>query len=333
LSGTGGHGRAEYAGCSPLKNNRLLFIKSHQELSQKKISLIGRLASEIDQFDIKTYIYNDPLLSKIKWGILLNSNEVILNLINTLYAKGEMLSKLGFYVGQGLNLSSDYEVDSSIKQAYSQIKNAFVPFMTKYDGAPFNLKKTAKYLLDKNQLSDDMCRIVKKDEHVKLFDSELTNKKPPLLILPRGIGRHYCTFNAALAYSSSAVDIYCGKETYQKDTVLNLWVFLNSSVAWLIREISGRKNLGGGMLKAEAVDLKVFPIYLDLGNQSKRIEKLFDRMSGREALNIFEEINTPEHQDIDEMVFDYLDISSKNRKNILQALANLVSYRSNKART
>ena len=34
--------------------------------------------------------------------------------------------------------------------------------------------------------------------------------------------------------------------------------YLNSTLGWLIREISGRKIFGGGMLKAEASDLKSY---------------------------------------------------------------------------
>ena len=89
-------------------------------------------------------------------------------------------------------------------------------------------------------------------------------KKIPTLIMPRGIGsRYYCTFNACKVLSFSCVELYIPTELWESDTHYCLWAYLNSSFVWLFREITGRKNLGGGMLKAEASDMKLLPIALD----------------------------------------------------------------------
>ena len=82
--------------------------------------------------------------------------------------------------------------------------------------------------------------------------------------MPRGIGsRYYCTFNACKVLSFSCVELYIPTELWESDTHYCLWNYLNSSFVWLFREITGRKNLGGGMLKAEASDMKLLPIALD----------------------------------------------------------------------
>ena len=68
--------------------------------------------------------------------------------------------------------------------------------------------------------------------------------KVPALIMPRGIGRYYCAFNACKALSFSGVELYLRQELWGSDTHLCLWAFLNSSLAWLFREVTGRRNLG-----------------------------------------------------------------------------------------
>ena len=84
--------------------------------------------------------------------------------------------------------------------------------------------------------------------------------KVPALIMPRGIGRYYCAFNLCRAHSFSGVDAYIKDEQWESDLHYGLWAFLNSSLAWLFREVTGRRNLGGGMLKAEATDMKMLPV-------------------------------------------------------------------------
>ena len=82
----------------------------------------------------------------------------------------------------------------------------------------------------------------------------------PALFMPRGIGsRHYCTFNLCRAYSYSHVELYLPDALWGSSTHYCLWLYLNSSLVWLFREIAGRKNLGGGLLKAEATDMAGLP--------------------------------------------------------------------------
>jgi hypothetical protein len=104
---------------------------------------------------------------------------------------------------------------------------------------------------------------------LRLFDRDSTTKEYPALIMPRGVSRHFCCLNKARAYSSSFVDVYVDSKENPEDSVpiINLWLFFNSTIGWLLREISGRKNLGGGLLKAEAADINQFPVYIDFHNQ------------------------------------------------------------------
>ena len=157
-----------------------------------------------------------------------------------------------------MNLTKHHVVDLSLLKEVPAIVKIALPILTSDDGAPFIIKKTQKYLIPASK-SDKEILVISNKYDIKLFADESTTKKPPALILPRGIGRYFCSYNFIKSFSSSFVDIYDDSNNNTEAIILRLWLFLNSSLGWLIREISGRKNLGGGMLKAEANRFKIFP--------------------------------------------------------------------------
>ena len=108
--------------------------------------------------------------------------------------------------------------------------------------------------------------------------------KVPALIMPRGIGnRYYCTFNACKAFSYSNVELYFADNLWDTDLHYCLWAYLNSSLVWLFREATGRKNLGGGLLKAEATDMRMLPIdfEFDFSDQARIV---FSEIKNRSPL-------------------------------------------------
>ncbi len=316
-------------------SNRAFFDRYHENFEK-----IPYAYHEIDALDNRDYAdvhvfkYSDKLIKNMKWGILLNSEEYILDLINRVTMKARNLEDLrGFdlRIGQGLNLSKELMATKTFFEQYPSLLDAAIPFMTADDGAPFVLKKTINYLIDENKIDVKMKNILRL-HNLKAYDPNSTTKPKPILIMPRGIGRHFCAINFAGAYSSSYVDIYDYKTNLTEEVILNLWLFLNSSVLWLLREISGRKNLGGGMLKAEATDLKSFPLYLQFNND-KAIKQIYRQLEKREANEIKKEIETQEHKQIDKIVFDYLDISYDMRNKIIKHLQTMIDERHKKSRT
>ena len=155
--------------------------------------------------------------------------------------------------------------------------------------------------------------------------------KIPALIMPRGVGgRYYCTFNACRAFSYSAVELYLPEELWETGQHYCLWAYLNSSFVWLFRELTGRKNLGGGMLKAEATDMKSLPINFDF-DFANDARKVFEALKHREPLPVDEEVYTSEHLLIDDMVADYLEFSGQQEE-IRQCLIERVNFRHRRAR-
>ena len=116
----------------------------------------------------------------------------------------------------------------------------------------------------------------------------------PALIMPRGIGnRYFCTFNACKAFSWSAVELYLPNELWESDVHYCLWAYLNSSFVWLFREITGRKNLGGGLLKAEASDMKLLPIGFDF-DFADEAKEVLEMLQQRQPLPVEQEVYSPE---------------------------------------
>ena len=158
----------------------------------------------------------------------------------------------------------------------------------------------------------------------KIFDLNKTTKIPPQIILPRGIGnRHYASLNKLEGFSSSYVEFYINKA--DTDKIKRVWLFCNSSIFWLLREISGRTNLGGGMLKAEAIDLKNIPIYFEF--DIKFIDEILEKCNNQIVENTVSEVEKDYHKRIDEIVFDFLGISLQDRKLIIDELLSKINGR------
>lgn len=94
------------------------------------------------------------------------------------------------------------------------------------------------------------------------------------------------------------------------------------------REITGRKNLGGGLLKAAATDMKLLPIDLsfDFAEEAKEV---FEQLKDREPKPIPGEVYTAEHLLIDDMVVRYFGFAD-SQENIRQALIEQVHFRMSK---
>ena len=312
-------------------SNKITFARYHENF-ERTSNLSNPEGSP--SVDVSKYAYTDSLLQDMKWGFLLAASKEILEIFDLLRQRARKLEDIKEYrlvFGQGLNLSKGYLVNSRTLETFPFAKKAAISLLTSEDGATFVVQKTSHFILDKTKLSKDEIEQIKAQGIIP-FDSNATSKKTPKLIMPRGISKHFCAYNSLGCYSSSGVDLYDVTNTASEKILLNLWLFLNSSLFWLLREISGRKNLGGGMLKSEAVDLENMPVYMDFQN-TEEIKKLLEKLSKRQALNTINEIETNEHKRIDEIVFDYLRLKESQRQNVISTLKQKIADRERKATT
>jgi len=319
---------------TPSMNDDILFARYHENFVNISSSIISEQICKLSTVETKRFRFDDQILSTLKWGVLLSSTDTTLDIISLIEKKGKRLCALPGYdidIGQGLNISKTFIVKSDVFGKFPFLKNKVIPFITSEDAAQFVITETIGFIIDRSKLDDKQIRKIN-DAGISIFDPNSTSKLSPILILPRGVSRHFCALNLISAYSASTVDIYDKSKKLPEDMKLNIWVFLNSSIAWLLREITGRKSLGGGLLKAEASDLKEMPIYFDF-NQPTKISKIYDNLRKRPVLPTIEEIKTQEHKEIDKVVFKYLNLSDVQQDEVVALLIKHISARTKKART
>ena len=276
---------------------------------------------------VKKFNYDDHKLKTFKWGLLFDSENWLIDIFKDL----QLSKKPEYYsIGQGLNLSKEFIVERNDVERLNLDKKILIPFSSKE--TLYSCYHSNNFLINKKNCSKKDIKVLE-IEKIKTFDPSSTSKKPPKLFLPRGVSdKHYCTLNLNDSFTDSAVDIYFNKEfgNYE-ERLLNFWVFLNSSIFKLYRELSGRKSLGGGLLKAEATDLINLNIYHELKN-FKKIDKLFQIFKEKEVENIEDTLNNKDYLDLDDIVMNHLKISKYSEK-IRKLLLDKVNLRHKKSTT
>lgn len=277
---------------------------------------------------IKVFKPNSELIKSYKWGFLFNSDIELIDLLSRLSFYGKKEDELLWLkVGQGLNITKDY---ANKKYALpTDIKPAeLIAYLNVDENGYYIWDKCETYLLSNKEMSEERVLVLKREGYT-IFDEKHCKRNRPALILPRGIGnKHFCSLNKNDGYSASCVDIYVTKA----DRVNNLWLFMNTTLFWLLREISGRKSLGGGMLKAEAVDLKQFPLYFDFVNTNK-INELIEQAENKKVLNSLDEIETEFHKQIDDLFYVELNIPTNIQEYIKRKFIEKFNARTQKSTT
>ena len=156
---------------------------------------------------------------------------------------------------------------------------------------------------------------------------------PTPLLLPYIIGdRHYTFLNESLVYTNRECERFM---PLVKECTKVICAFLNSTIMALFREIYGRTSLGEGALKLEIVDQRKIPV-LDckiLTKHKDRIEEAFRNLIKRQIGNIFFEVEQQDRQALDDVFFDILALTKKERQEVYDAVCELVKNRLEKAKT
>lgn len=232
--------------------------------------------------EFNIYDSDDILLKKYKWGFLFNTDKKLIDLLGKMVDLNNQTVVQKIEIGQGLNLTKSCILTEKTENA--------VPYFISEMGATYRWD-CEKFWVDKSKLS--------------------SGRRMPVLILPRGLGTHFCCMNEVSGYSSSYVEIY---ESSKLDEIekLRLWIFCNSTLCWLLREYSGRCNLGGGMLKAEATDLKSLPLCFDFP-EIEEMKAIFELAKNQKnPTKIEDAMNSEIHKRIDKIVFNYFDLPDNN---------------------
>jgi len=272
----------------------------HCNGSLEKYPCNTSVIKDVENISLKKFSSDDTLLQNYKWSVILKADLRLLRIMESLYQYEDkkMASKIS--IGQGLNLTKNDIFESQVPNSY--------PYYTSDLGATYSWNKAFNFV------------------HQADISS---SRKIPKLIMPRGIGTHFCSVNNCSGYTSSYVEVY---GDLSKEEMMNIWLFCNSSLFWLLREITGRTNLGGGMLKAEATDLKSIPICFNF-NKFKTIMDIYNEINRMSlSTNLSDTLKEPYHQEMDAIVFSHLALEEDSHY-IVRMLENILNGRTKKSKT
>ena len=280
--------------------NTIPFIHCHGDISIHPYRIqdidINDKTISVNLFDI-----NDSILSKNKWGLLFSIDNRLLTLLEILSKKEDAEFRKKIDIGQGLNITKDNILTSE--------GNNTSPYFIS-DNGPMYRWNSSSYFVNN-------CIASK-------------TRKKPLLILPRGLGTHFCCMNEENGYSASYVEIY-EKSKLSEGEKMCLWAFCNSSLCWVLREFTGRCNLGGGMLKAEATDLKKIPLCFNFDNIDEIKDIFTSSQNEKVPSNIDLAVTSSIHKRIDNIVYDYFGLPTTNNF-VTDILLNRVHWRTDKSK-
>ena len=255
---------------------------------------------DTENVSLKLFSSSDQLLHNYKWGVIIRAEQKLLQIIEIISKLEDKSLSSKISIGQGLNLRKSDIVYSQSSQTY--------PYYTSEIGPTYSWNNSSCYIS-----RDDIS----------------SSRKRPLLIMPRGIGTHFCSINDCSGYTSSYVEVY--GDLSQEET-LNIWLFCNSSLFWLLREITGRTNLGGGMLKAEATDLKSIPICYNFKRPSEILALYMAVKDKVIDTNISITLNDNQHKMIDAIVLKFFRLE-KEESYIVSMLQDIMFRRMKKSKT
>jgi hypothetical protein len=140
------------------------------------------------------------------------------------------------------------------------------------------------------------------------------------------IDKRFCVpINDPPIYASDVFFEWFIKDERKMNSIL---AFLNSSLMYLFIEMTGRANLGDGVLKVIGPDLDdLYVIELD-DKQCKEITSSFNKLRERPIKPIFEEVKMPDRQSLDSLVLEALGLDPKKYlKPLYDGLCELVRER------
>jgi len=164
---------------------------------------------------------------------------------------------------------------------------------------------------------------------------DVGKREMPNMIISRFINeRHFVPLTS---------DIYAGDTFFEikiieksKSSEIILFAFLNSILGILFKEIFGRTNLGEGVLTLYGPDILPIPV-INPANISqliiRKLKKSVKKIASRPVLSIFDEMEQADRRELDNIIFDILGLTEKERESVYIAVSNLVRNRLKKAKS
>ncbi len=252
--------------------------------------------------------FDEDQLDKYKWGVLFDSDDWILDI----FRKFTINTQKRYSLGQGLNnVTPNKLITKEFVETNNISKKNLYPFLNKIK--PYYDSENYDHFITTNNKIDRKTSEILKNNEISVTDiSERRLNSIPSLFMARGIDNKFFTsVNSQNCFTSSAVEIYINNNIADYEIhLMNLWAFCNSSIFFLLREISGRKNLGGGMLKAEKIDIENINLLYEF-DENKVITEIFRELKNFEISSIDELVNEDFHLQLNKIVARFFGFDDK----------------------
>ena len=307
-------------------NINTVITQFRKQSEEKKINFdsMKKEGNKIVTQQGKSFDLNNCILPDMKWGMILATDNEIFSILTKVIEKGKTLNQTFYSIGQGINVSKNAFIPKQEKQKFEQKTNIIHAVFKEYQYTYSRFSYFLYHSFKPNQSDVSVLATI----NAEAFGNGKFTRQYPSIIMPRGVGAvHFAGLLHGKALSNSFVDVYMNTQDEEKK--LNIWLFCNSSVFFLYRELSGRKNLGGGLLKSEAADIKQFPLYFPIADR-ETILSIAGEME--KPVNLPDRLEESVQKKIDNLVFAYFGIKSAAQKKIVNELLRLFRLRCEKAK-
>ncbi|MDR0521143.1 MAG: N-6 DNA methylase [Planctomycetaceae bacterium] len=306
-------------------NTVIAAFKKQSETKKVCFDMMEKSGSRMMTTNNKEFSIKSSVLSDMKWGMIMSTDKEIFSVLQMVIEKGKETDQSFYTIGQGINVPQNTFIPKEHKPQFIQKENIINAVFKEYR---YIYKKFDYCLYHSFRENPSDAAVLESINASELNGGKTLTRKYPVIIMPRGIGdKHFAGWVSGNVLSNSFVDIYFDEPDEEKQ--LNIWLFCNSGLFFLYRELSGRRNLGGGLLKSEAADIKLFPLYFPIA-VPKQILPLLDETET--VIDLPNRLTTAVQQKIDKLVFAHFAIPPALQRKITDELLRVFRFRYDKAR-
>lgn len=133
-------------------------------------------------------------------------------------------------------------------------------------------------------------------------------------------------------------EFFVSDNFHEIHTKKDLGTFLNSAVFWLFQNLGGRASFGGGLLKIQTYELEKMLVLNELlawPSINKKTQNIFKEcgIDPSRPIHSQEPKPLPDRKALDDIVFDALELTEEERKEVYWAVCELVKNRLEKAKS
>lgn len=297
-----------------------------------------------------------------KWGgKYLRAPDIFFTTLEKGRDKFEPLNKAGrVLIGLVTGANDFFMIDEKTINEYKLSENYLFPIIrTPKESKKIKIHRkdlNYKVLIANKLIDESLKKYIKLGEKRKLHNRPTCKARSPWfrlrqepapILFPYIIGeRHLSYLNTDLVYTNRELERFIPDNKNLSETYC---AFFNSTLIALLRELYGRTSLGGGALKLEVLDIQDFPVFKVkiLESLNTKFKKLLEKLNKRPIKSIFEEcgINPKrpirdqkpnpllDRKALDNIIFDILDLTQEERKEVYWAVCELVKNRLQKAKS